>query len=279
MIAARLRVGMVLWPLAGCAVIAHLGLGLLAVVELARLDWLPSEPYELTAVTVVAGSAGLALEGAARVAWPAARGNRALKRLIRSARAPVPDQLRAAAESLGVLDRIDVVGAGDRYAVTYGLWHPRILVSVNLVAVLDQAELAAVLVHERHHLRRRDPLRLFACRVVAGYGWFLPLLRWWARRLALRWELTADQAATASTGVAAVAGALLKLTDLPVPVAVAAAHGDLPDRIAALEGQPPARRTRVGWWLAGASLANLAGLSAAAICCAGLGVAMTGGMT
>jgi len=35
----------------------------------------------------------------------------------------------------------------------------------------------------------------------------------------------------------------------------------------------------LGWLLAGASLANLAGLSAAVICCAGLGVAMAGGMT
>jgi hypothetical protein len=93
--------------------------------------------------------------------------------------------------------------------------------------------------------------------------------------------LAADRAATASAGVAAVAGALLKLADLPTPAAVAAVNpaGNLPDRIAHLEGQPPTRRARHGWLLAGATLANLAGLSAAAICCAGLGVAMAGGMT
>jgi hypothetical protein len=55
--------------------------------------------------------------------------------------------------------------------------------------------------------------------------------------------------------------------------------GNLPDRIAQLEGQPPARRARLGWLLAGATLANLAGLSAAALCCTGLGVAMLGGMS
>jgi hypothetical protein len=35
----------------------------------------------------------------------------------------------------------------------------------------------------------------------------------------------------------------------------------------------------LAWLLAGATVANLAGLSAAAICCTGLGVAMAGGMT
>src|SRR5262249_56537114 len=89
-----------------------------------------------------------------------------------------------------------------------------------------------------------DRWRRLACRLLAGYGWFLPLLRWHVRRASVRWELAADRAATASTGVAAVAGALLKLADLPVPAAVAAANpmGDLPERIAHLEGQPPVRR-------------------------------------
>ena len=65
------------------------------------------------------------------------------------------------------------------------------------------------------------------------------------------------------------------------PAAVAAVNpmGNLPDRIAQLEGQPPVRQPLRGWLLAGATVANLAGLSAAAICCTGLGVAMVEGMT
>jgi Zn-dependent protease with chaperone function len=172
-----------------------------------------------------------------------------------------------------------VVAAVDRCAITYGFVRPRILVSTSLIAALDGAELTAVLVHERQHVRERDPLRLFASRILAGYGWFLPLLRWRADRLSLWRELAADRAATATTGVAAVAGALLKLTDVPVPAAVAAAHGHLPDRIGQLEGRPPVRRTGLAWCLAGATAANLIGLSAAAICCTGLGIAMAGGMT
>jgi Zn-dependent protease with chaperone function len=263
------------------AVLAHLGLGVLALVEYAQLDWLTSEPYEFTAVSAVAGSGLLALAGALRVAWPAFRGGRALRRLLRSAGRPLPVPVQTATEPLRIADRVDVVATGEAFAVTRGLLRPRILLSTGLVDALDEAELAAVLVHERHHVLRRDPLRLLAARVLAGYGWYLPLLRWWAQRLALRGELAADRAATTSAGVAAVAGALLKLADLPAPAVVAAVNpmGNLPDRIAQLEGQRPARRLRVAWLLAGATLANLGGLSAAAICCAGLGVAMAGGMT
>jgi Zn-dependent protease with chaperone function len=280
MTALRFWAGWLVWPLAVLVVLGHLGLGVLAAVEYARLDWLFSEPYELTAVTVVAGSAALALVGGLRVVWPAVRGGRALRRLLSTAGRPLPAPVRGVAESLGIADRVDVVGTGEAFAVTHGLVRPRILLSAGLVDALDAAELTAVLVHERHHLWRRDPLRLLAARVLAGYGWFLPLLRLWAQRLALRRELAADRAATASTGVAAVAGALLKLADLPAPAAVAAVNpmGNLPDRIAHLEGQSPTRRALRGWLLAGATLANLAGLSAAAICCAGLGVAMVGGM-
>jgi beta-lactamase regulating signal transducer with metallopeptidase domain len=146
--------------------------------------------------------------------------------------------------------------------------------------VLNPAELTAVLLHERHHLQRRDPLRLLATRILAGYGWYLPALGWYARRFALRGELATDRAATAGTGIAAVAGALLKLTDLPAPAAMAAVNprSSLSARIAQLEGQPPARRPRLGWLLAGASLANLAVLSVAAMCCVGMAAAVTGGM-
>jgi beta-lactamase regulating signal transducer with metallopeptidase domain len=279
MTARRIRLGWIWWPLTAAVVVAHLGLGLLAVMEYTHFDWLPSMPFEFTAVTAVAASAVLALAGAARVAGPALRGHRAITGLVRTHRCAVPKAVRAASKPLGITDRIDVVATVDAWAITYGLLRPRILISTGLIAALDDAELTAVLVHERQHLWERDPFRLFAARILAGYGWFLPLLRWRADRLALGWELAADRAATATTGVAAVAGALLKLTDLPVPAAVAAAHGHLSDRIRQLEGQAPRRRSGLSWWLAGATAANLVGLSAAAVCCTGLGIAMAGGMT
>jgi beta-lactamase regulating signal transducer with metallopeptidase domain len=174
-----------------------------------------------------------------------------------------------------------VIAAGEAFAVTHGLLRPRILLSAGLVDVLDAAELMAVLVHERHHVVARDPLRLLAGRLLAGYGWFLPLLPWWTRRVALRRELAADRAATTRAGVAAVAGALLKLADRPAPALLVAANpaGNLPERIAALEGRRSPRRGWRGWVWGGATVLNLGGLLAAATCCTGLGVVMLGGMT
>jgi beta-lactamase regulating signal transducer with metallopeptidase domain len=203
-----------------------------------------------------------------------------VRRVVGSAGGRPPASVRAVALGLGIDGRVDVVTTGEVFAVTHGLWHPRILLSTGLVDVLDVAELAAVLAHERHHLLARDPLRLLAGRLLVGYGWFLPVLRWWAQQRAVRREVAADRAATARAGVAAVAGALLKLADRPAPAAVAAANpaGNLPERIALLEGQPPTRRAGRGWLLGGATVLNLCGLLAAAVCCAGLGMVMVGGM-
>lgn len=281
MIVPRPRPGWALWLLVAVAVPVHLGLSVLAFVEYARLGWLASEPYEFTAVSAVAASGLLAVAGAVLVAWRAARGGRALRLLVRSASRPVPRPVSAVAESLGIAERVDMVATAEAFAVTHGLLRPRILLSTGLVDALNAAELTAVLLHERHHLWGRDPLRLLGARLLAGYGWYLPLLRWWTQRLALRRELAADRTATTNAGVVAVAGALLKLADLPAPAAVAAVNpmGNLPERIAQLEGRRPARRAGLAWLLAGATLANLAGLSAAAICCTGLGIAMAGGMT
>ncbi len=275
----RAAAGWLLWALAAVAALGHVGLGVLAVMEYVRLDWLTSEPYELTAVSAVAASAALALVGAVRTVRPAVRGAALLRRLLRSAGQPPPAPVRAAAQRLGVDGRVDIVAVGEAFAVTHGLWRPRILLSTGLVEALDTAELTAVLAHERHHLDARDPLRVLGGRLLGGYGWFLPVLAWWMRRAAVRREVAADRAATTRAGVAAVAGALLKLADRPTPAAVAAANpaGNLPERIAHLEGQPPRRHPVRGWLLGGATVLNLGGLFAAVTCCVGLGVAMLGG--
>lgn len=270
------------WPLATLAVLAHLGLGVLAAIEYLRLDWLASEPYDLTAISIMAGSAVLALAGALRQALAAARGTQAVRRLVKSAIVPTPTPVHVAATALGIVERVDVVDEREAFAVTHGLLRPRILLSRGLVDVLNAVELNAVLAHEREHLLRRDPLRLLGARIVSGYGWFLPWLGWRTRRAELRREVAADRAAIAHAGVPAVAGALLKLADRPSLHAVAAANpaGDLPERIAHLEGQKPKRRRALRvWLLGGASLLNLSALTAAAVCCAGVGAAMTGVMT
>jgi beta-lactamase regulating signal transducer with metallopeptidase domain len=74
---------------------------------------------------------------------------------------------------------------------------------------LDDASLLAVLAHERHHLRRRDPARLLLIHAVASAAFMLPLTGTVRRRVESRIELAADRAALAVVSPVALANALL----------------------------------------------------------------------
>jgi Zn-dependent protease with chaperone function len=271
------------WLALAAVMTAHVGLAVLAVAELVTLGWLTSTWFDLVAVSVVLATAAAGLSGVAWVAVRAVCGSRALGRLARLGRVPSPSKVRAAAAGLGSGLDIEVVGSGEPFAVTYGLLRPRILVSSGLAGALGVKGIAAVLAHERHHVQHRDPLRLLAFRVAAGYGCWLPASRWLARRLALRRELAADLAAARWTSRADLAGALLKLASLPACPALAAARpgGDevrsLEARVAQLEGvRPGGPRPALGRVLA--SGGTLVLVTAASMCCAALSQALPGGL-
>lgn len=95
---------------------------------------------------------------------------------------------------------VAVVASPTVEAFCVGLLRPRIYVSTAALAALSQPELAAVLAHERHHARRRDPLRLFIARTVGDGLFFLPALRRLAARYATLAELEADEAAARRPG-------------------------------------------------------------------------------
>lgn len=271
------------WLAAALAVTAHAGLAVLAVAEVTALGWpLPTGFDTVNVSVVLAAAAG----GATVTAWRAARActsSRALRGLIRAARQPVPPVIRNEAAAAGLAGRVEAVAAGEAFAVTYGLARPRILVSTALASELTPAEIAAVLAHEREHLNSRDPLRLLAARLLAGWWCYLPTARWLASRAALRRELAADAAAARSAGRGVLAGALLKLAGPPACAAVAAASpgGDparsLAARVTQLEGgQPPRRRLAPARVLA--SGAVLLMLSIAGTCCAAMSQVLSGGL-
>ena len=96
-----------------------------------------------------------------------------------------------------------------------GLIRPTVYVSSGAVALLDEAALGAVLAHERHHARRRDPLRLAAGRVCARALFFVPGLRELLRRQQSLAELSADESAIAAApeNRAALAQAMLSFVE------------------------------------------------------------------
>jgi hypothetical protein len=72
--------------------------------------------------------------------------------------------------------------------VTIGWFHPVILLPLNWRSWPD-AELDAVLIHEREHVRRRDPLIQWLALLNRAIFWFHPLTWWLERKLA---ELAED---------------------------------------------------------------------------------------
>jgi hypothetical protein len=132
--------------------------------------------------------------------------------------------------------RVYVVDDDDPHAFCTGLLRPRIYVSRAALELLGGDERAAVLAHEAHHARRRDPLRLLGARALADGLFFLPAVRRLPERYAALAELAADQAAAAELGGRrALASALLTFDEHPSPAAV----GIAPERVEQLLGQRP----------------------------------------
>jgi hypothetical protein len=133
-----------------------------------------------------------------------------------------------------------------------GLFRPRVYVSTGAVAILDEAALSAVLAHERHHARRRDPLRLAAGRVLAEALFFLPGLAALVERQQALAELSADENAVnvAPANRPALARAMLSFADIP-----GSSRGGIdPARVDHLLGDPPSWRFPVILCLGAASV-------------------------
>lgn len=155
-----------------------------------------------------------------------------------------------------------------------GLLHPRVHVSVGARKALSVQELEAVVAHERHHARRRDPLRLLVVSALAESLFFMPVLSRLAARYGTLAELAADEAAVRESNRAALASALLAFGRRDSPHAVASVA---PERVDQLLGRRPEWRlpARVMGASALALVAVLALVFAteAAIGAAGVGLA------
>jgi Zn-dependent protease with chaperone function len=172
---------------------------------------------------------GLALIGAAAI-------TRALRTVLRQWRA-----YRRLLTGLAIIDQLrpgsDVLVIDDPRSVAFcaGYLRPRIYVSKGALDLLTETELEAVLAHEHHHRRVRDPLR-FACgRILSRSLFFVPALRALVGRYTELAELNADDAAlqVIEGGRAALASALLAFDSSGAGIA--------PERVDSLLGR------QIGW--------------------------------
>jgi hypothetical protein len=107
----------------------------------------------------------------------------------------VAKRFQGSLRSTGHLGDAVVIDDDRPRAFCAGLLRPRVYISTGAVALLDAPALESVLLHERHHARRHDPLRLACGRVAARALFFVPGLRGLAARQQSLAELSADESA------------------------------------------------------------------------------------
>jgi beta-lactamase regulating signal transducer with metallopeptidase domain len=154
-------------------------------------------------VAVVLLSAALAL---GHQLWA----TRQVMRRVLAARVDAPARVRTAAAAAGV-PGVDVVADPSVFTFCYGFIRPRVCLSTGLIALLDEAELRAVLRHEAHHARHRDPLKILVSRTVASGLFFLPLAGALRNSFLARKEICADAEATRPETDYSLARALVKM--------------------------------------------------------------------
>ena len=141
-----------------------------------------------------------------------------------------------------------------------GWLRPRVYVSEGALQQLAGDELRAVIAHEDHHARRRDPLRLLVIAILGEALFFMPVMRRLRERYAQLAELAADEAATRAAGTQPIAAALLRFGETAVPGVVV---GIAPERVDALLGQPA--RWELSLSLLSAGVVSVAAISATAL--------------
>lgn len=157
----------------------------------------------------------------AYVVWTAWKIWRATQRLLQTTqttRLPLPPRVAGLAARLNLNDVLVVVSNCAPFSFCYGLWRPRVCLSLGLIDLLTEAELEAVLRHETYHLQQREPLRMAIALCLSRFFFFIPLLAELRDRYMTEKELAADTMAVALTSRAALAGALYKLITVKNPL-------------------------------------------------------------
>ncbi len=109
--------------------------------------------------------------------------------------ATIPPRLARSATTLGIGKQITFIGEPTPAVYCYGMLRPRVTITSGMLDRLDDAALMAVLAHERHHMRRRDPFRFVLLQAIAAPGATLPAIPALCDRLQTQMELAADRAA------------------------------------------------------------------------------------
>ena len=185
---------------------------------------------------------------------------------IRAREVEAPLLLQEATSGLGIRDGVVCIESPYPLAFCFGLFRPMVCVSRPMLTHLEPEEFRAVLVHEREHLRARDPLRLMCMRALARALFMIPAADEMYRRYVLRRELKADESCIVVCQREPLISALLKLiTAHPVATDVVAGFNLLEERIEHIVHPATTSATTIPWSKASGQVIVLAGLAMAAV--------------
>lgn len=105
-------------------------------------------------------------------------------------------KLKNATSRLGLGNQVVEIDKSEPAVFCFGFWRPQICLSRGLLDKLNQEELTAVLLHERHHLLAREPVKTLLMKVAAGILFFVPAFGVFFRKYITYTELAADECAT-----------------------------------------------------------------------------------
>ncbi|WLR61596.1 M56 family metallopeptidase [Guptibacillus hwajinpoensis] len=106
---------------------------------------------------------------------------------------------------------LEVIRSDEPIALTYGMIRPKIVLSTELVSLLSEEELRAVIYHETFHQQHRDPLKKFIITLLVHALWFVPILKWVSNHYHTLREIAADRFAMKKANMLDLSSALLKL--------------------------------------------------------------------
>ena len=126
-----------------------------------------------------------------------------------------PDGLGLTVTEVGLVGRVVLLDAPERFSFVYGLLTPRVAVSRGLLQGISDEELRAVLEHERYHVCNLDPLKILLVQALSATFFFLPALDSLRARYVAGRELAADRRAVRACGRRPLVSALLKVVRGP----------------------------------------------------------------
>ncbi|MGE6203774.1 M56 family metallopeptidase [Guptibacillus hwajinpoensis] len=106
---------------------------------------------------------------------------------------------------------LEVIRSDEPIALTYGMIRPKIVLSTELVSLLSEEELRAVIYHETFHQQHRDPLKKFIITLLVQALWYVPILKWVSNHYHTLREIAADRFAMKEANMLDLSSALLKL--------------------------------------------------------------------